>query len=77
MPVDAKTGRPGAPLHVGRGAAGIAADGGTLWVANTLDGTLSRIDSRGRRVVATVKVGGAPREVTVGGGAVWVAGDAR
>jgi len=64
-------------VRVGRGAAGIAADGDTLWIADALDGTLTRVDARRRRAAATVRVGGAPREVAVGDGVVWTAGDAR
>src|SRR3954447_10197249 len=77
VPVDAATNRPGAPLRVGRGAAGIAADGDTLWIAGPLDGPLTRVDARRRRVAETVRVGGAPRQGAGGGGAVWTAGDAR
>ncbi len=39
---------------------------------NTLDGTLSRVDPRARRVVATVDVGAGPRAVAVGRDSVWV-----
>jgi YVTN family beta-propeller protein len=59
-------------VRVGRGAGGVAAGAGAVWVANTLDGTVSRVDPRARRVVATIDVGGAPRSVTVGAGSVWV-----
>ena len=50
---------------MGRGASGVAAGHGAVWVVNTLDGTLSRVDPRTRRVVATVDVGPAPRAVAV------------
>ena len=59
-------------MPVGRGASGIAAGEGALWVVNTLDGTVSRVDPVRRRVVATIDVGGLPRGIAVGGGAVWV-----
>jgi YVTN family beta-propeller protein len=61
-----------AAVGVGRGAGGIAAGAGSVWVANTLDGTVSRIDPRARRVVATIDVGGTPRGVAAGAGSVWV-----
>lgn len=59
-------------IRVGRGASGLASGAGGVWVANTLDGTLSRVDPRARQVVATIDVGGAPRAVEVGAGSVWV-----
>ena len=59
-------------VSVGRGASGIVAGAGAVWVANTLDGTVSRIDPATRRVVATIRVGGLPRGVAVGDEAVWV-----
>jgi YVTN family beta-propeller protein len=46
-------------------------------VANSLDGTISRVDPRARRVVATIQVGGLPKELAVSAGAVWVAVDGR
>ena len=47
-----------------------------VWVANRLDGTVSRID-RGRDAVVTIPVGGAPSALAFGAGSLWVAdGDA-
>ena len=43
-----------------------------VWVANTLDGTVSRIDPATRRVIATIRVGGLPRGVAVSDETVWV-----
>ena len=43
-----------------------------MWVANSLSGTLDRIDPRTKRVEATVEVGEAPQGVAVGHGLVWV-----
>jgi YVTN family beta-propeller protein len=37
-----------------------------------IDGTVSRIDPRSRRVVATVPVGGNPSEIDAGPDGVWV-----
>jgi YVTN family beta-propeller protein len=50
----------------------VSAGFGSLWVVNTLDGTLTRIDPGARRVEATIDVGDGPRAVAVGRGAVWV-----
>ena len=41
-------------------------------MANSLSGTVSRIDLKTRRVEATVEVGEAPQDVTVSNGLVWV-----
>ena len=55
--------KPSAPLPgaihvaVGRNAGTPAAGAGSLWVPNTSDGTLSRIDPGSNRVQATVKIG--------------------
>jgi YVTN family beta-propeller protein len=43
-------------------------------VASFLDGTVSRIDPRADRVIATIAVGGSPRAVAVADGSVWTAG---
>jgi YVTN family beta-propeller protein len=50
----------------------VGAAGGAVWVANATDGTVSRIDPRTRRVVATIDVGGTPLEIDGGPGGVWV-----
>jgi YVTN family beta-propeller protein len=55
----------------------VTSGGGSVWVANQLDGTVSRID-RGHDQVVTIPVGGAPAAVAVGAGSVWAAdGDGR
>jgi len=46
---------------------------GSVWVANTGSGTVSRIDPASRRVEHLYRVGGAPLAVTVDQGTVWVA----
>jgi peptide/nickel transport system substrate-binding protein len=43
-----------------------------VWVANALDGTVSRIDSTAGQVVQTTGAGSEPTGVAVGLGAVWV-----
>jgi DNA-binding beta-propeller fold protein YncE len=68
---------PAGPIGVGRGAAGVAVAAGAVWVASSLDGTVSRIDLGSRRVVRTVDVCGGPHELAVGPGAVWVTTHAR
>jgi YVTN family beta-propeller protein len=68
---------PGLPLTVstipvGRGPAAIAYGNGTVWVANTKDRTISRIDRRTNHVTATIKTGAVPAGIAVGAGHVWV-----
>ena len=60
-------------VPVGREPTGVAAIGDTVWVANTADGTLSRIDGRRHMVVATVRVGVRPYAVAADWRSVWVA----
>ena len=62
------------PVPVGRLPGGVAVFAGSVWVPNALDGTVSRIDAETGEIEATVDVGGFPREVAAGGGAVWVSG---
>jgi YVTN family beta-propeller protein len=45
---------------------------GSLWVANSLDGTVSRIDPVTDRVVDSIAVGGAPTSLTFDGRSLWV-----
>jgi YVTN family beta-propeller protein len=46
-------------------------------VANSGDGTVSRIDPRANRVVATIAIGGAPQAVAIADGRAWVTVDAQ
>ena len=59
-------------IPVGAGPTGIAVGAGAVWVANSRDGTVSRIDPRRDRVVATIAVGDSPDNLTVSAGRVWV-----
>ena len=59
-------------VSVGNGPTGIAFGDGSVWVANSLDGTVSRIDPRTSAVTATIAVGERPDAIAVGPGAVWV-----
>ncbi|MFI5254261.1 MAG: ABC transporter substrate-binding protein [Candidatus Limnocylindrales bacterium] len=52
---------------------GVAVANGSLWVANTTDGTVSRLDSATGRVVQTIHVGASPAGIASGFGAIWVA----
>jgi YVTN family beta-propeller protein len=49
---------------------------GAVWVANSGDGTVSRIDPTTNNVVQTIGVGNAPAGIAVANGLVWVAAQA-
>ena len=51
---------------------GIFYGAGAVWVANSGDGTVSRIDPSTNSVVATIRVGNSPLGIAVGAGYVWV-----
>jgi DNA-binding beta-propeller fold protein YncE len=62
-------------IGVGNGPVAIAVGGGFVWVANSLDGTVSKIDPRtnGGQVVDKITVGNGLTGVAYGLGRVWVA----
>jgi YVTN family beta-propeller protein len=62
-----------ARVKVGDAPRSVAVAGGSVWVANSGDGTLSRIDLQSNEVIDTVNVGGTPTEMVVAGGSVWMA----
>ena len=59
-------------VRVGGQATGLAAAGGSVWVASTAAGTLSRINPRRDTVMATIHVGERPYAVAATPQAVWV-----
>ena len=73
LTIDMRTRRVvGKPIQVGRGAS-VAVGSGSVWVANFDDGTVSRIDPKTRRVVATVSIAADHiGPLGVGHGKVWV-----
>ncbi len=56
----------------GTGANWLAANGSSLWVSNNLSNSITRINTRTRKRVATVKVGLGPVNLDVVNGDVWV-----
>ncbi len=58
-------------VRVGEGPAGVAVDAGAVWVANLLDGTVSRVDPDLGEVSRQGQVG-TPTAIAAGAGAVWV-----
>jgi YVTN family beta-propeller protein len=66
-----------ATIPVGKGPVGIAASPGAIWVANSGEGTVDRIDPTTNQVVASIVLAGRPLLMTYGGGAVWVSNTAQ
>jgi peptide/nickel transport system substrate-binding protein len=66
-----------AQYPAGRGAAALAVGEGSVWVANALDHTITRIGRDGDQPVA-ISLDGTPAAVAFGAGSLWVAdGDSR
>jgi len=64
-------------VPVGKDPWSIALDSASVWVANSVDGTVSRIDRNSRRVTDTIPVGRNPLGITIDDqGGVWVANNA-
>jgi peptide/nickel transport system substrate-binding protein len=57
---------------VGQGASGITIGDGAVWVADTLDNALVRIDPATDSVTTTIPVGTGPHGVAWGDGSLWV-----
>jgi YVTN family beta-propeller protein len=60
-------------IPVGGQPTGLAAGAGSVWVASTAAGTLTRVDPGRETVTATVRVGERPYAVAASPRAVWVA----
>ena len=60
-------------VRAGGQATGLAAGGGSVWVASTATGTLTRIDPRRHTVMATIQVGERPYAVAATPQVIWVA----
>ena len=59
-------------IPTGRLGFGLAVGGGSVWVTNHCDGTVSRIDPRTNSVVATIATGYFPKWLAVSDGFAWV-----
>jgi len=72
--IDPRTNRRvGRAIPLGRAPAAVALGAGALWVADELEGTVTRIDPLRGRVVARIRVGHMPTAVAAGQRSVWVA----
>src|SRR5436309_1697588 len=60
-------------IPVGNDPRAIAVSPGAVWVANSGDDTVQRIDSDTNSPTATIQVGKHPTALAIGRGAVWVA----
>jgi YVTN family beta-propeller protein len=67
-----------ATIRVGQGRHFIAPDHDAVWVSNSKDNSVSRVNSATNQVVAIIPVGHRPMGLAMAGGALWVAnfGDA-
>jgi YVTN family beta-propeller protein len=72
--IDPETNAVAAAVPVGIGPGSITAGAGSIWVANTKDRTLTRIDPRRTAVTGTIALDGrTPTGLAFGAGAIWVA----
>jgi len=63
----------GSPVNVGRNPFMITSSAEAIWVTNTGDASVSRIDPLTNQVVATIPVGDSPLGIAAGFGSIWVA----
>jgi YVTN family beta-propeller protein len=66
-----------ATIPVGDAPTGVSLGAGSVWVANSGDGTVTRIDPKADKSLATIAVGGSPQAITFAAGRAWVTIDAR
>jgi len=71
--VDATTGQLQVTIAVGPKPRFLVADAGSVWTLNQGDGTISHIDARSRKLVATINAGlsGEGGDICFGGGSLW------
>jgi len=63
--------QPAGTFPVGQRPTGVALGAGSVWTANSVDGTVTRIDL-GRGTTSTIEVGGVPNELVFSNGRLWV-----
>ncbi|MFL5854115.1 MAG: ABC transporter substrate-binding protein [Solirubrobacteraceae bacterium] len=69
--IDPASGRIAAQYAVGREPSALAVGGGSVWVANAGDDTVSRIERRPAQTV-TIPVGERPADIAFAAGSLWV-----
>ena len=76
LAIDPRTNRVTATIAIPEGSGGIAVGAGYVWVTNSLDVTVTKLDPVGGDVVDTIPLGppgsGSPEPIAVGDGAVRV-----
>jgi YVTN family beta-propeller protein len=70
--IDPETNSQIASVPVGDAPVGIAVGEGSVWVTNSVGGTVTRIDAGTQEEVARVRLGANPEGIAVGEGGVWV-----
>ena len=70
--IDATASRVGSFTESATAPSNIAVGKRAVWVLNTEDDTVSRIDPETKKVVKTFQAGGHPSDLAVGAGALWV-----
>jgi ABC-type branched-subunit amino acid transport system substrate-binding protein/streptogramin lyase len=70
--IDSATGRVASFTRAGTAPSNIAVGDDAVWVLNTEDRSISRIEPRTKLVVRTVKTRGRPSDIAAGAGALWV-----
>jgi YVTN family beta-propeller protein len=70
--IDPVSGHVAANVPLGFTPTGITSGAGHIWVSNSAEGTVTRIDPRGH-ADQTIAVGSSPVGVTAGAGAIWAA----
>jgi ABC-type transport system substrate-binding protein/DNA-binding SARP family transcriptional activator len=71
--VDAGSNRVTQAYAIGNSPRGVAVGDGSVWVANSAEGTISRFDPGNPGRLKKILVGNSPSGVAYGNGAVWVA----
>jgi virginiamycin B lyase len=71
--VDASSGKVLDSIPVGPRPRFLTAGAGSIWTLNQADGTISRVDWKNRKVIATIQVGipGTGGEIGYGADSVW------
>jgi hypothetical protein len=75
--IDPRSGHVLTDIPVGREPTLVAAGFGGVWVLNKAEGTLTHIDAKTSRVVATLRPDAAANALAVGAGGIWFAGHTR
>jgi YVTN family beta-propeller protein len=69
--LDPSSGEVRSEIPLGDGPGPSATDGTSVWIANTLDDTVSRVDAESGQV-STIDIGGEPAGVAIGADFAWV-----